>query len=99
MAKTKNYSQSEKKRALKLYHKARDDGETAADAAEIAGLPYITLRLWERAEEQGPSKGARPIGRPRKSAGKFRLLDASGKVVAETDSAADMLKIVKKLEN
>lgn len=97
--KTKNYSESEKKRALKLYHKARDNGDTCADAAEAAGLPYITLRLWEKREESGPSKGARPIGRPRKTAsGKFKLFGPDGKVVAEADSAADLLKIIKTLE-
>lgn len=61
----KRYTERQKEKALEKYHEARNEGQSSADAAQAAGVPYITLRTWERAGEVEEGKRKRPRGRPK----------------------------------
>jgi hypothetical protein len=77
------YTEKQKAKALEKYHAARDEGMPSAEAAAAAGVPYITLRTWERAGEADSGKGKRPRGRPKSDL--FKLVFPDGSVWAHED--------------
>lgn len=89
----KRYTDKQKEKALEQYHAARNEGKSSADAAEKAGVPYITLRTWERAGEV--EEGKRKRGRPKSN--KFKIVFPDGTVWASEDPKALMAEFRKTL--
>jgi len=46
------YTPAQRYHKLQEYHAYRRQGLTAYDAAEKVGVPYITLRTWEKKEKK-----------------------------------------------
>jgi len=52
--KVKRYEDVEKVKLLNDYQELRDGGKNAIDAAKEVGVPYITLRTWQKVKEVRP---------------------------------------------
>ena len=64
--KAKRYDEAEKVKLLNDYQELRNKGKNADVAAKEIGVPYITLRTWQKAKEVKPKGKKR--GRPAKAA-------------------------------
>ena len=54
--KSNRYDEAERLKLLGNYQKLRDEGAKADNAASAVGVPYITLRTWQKNIEQGAGK-------------------------------------------
>jgi hypothetical protein len=57
--KSKRYSDKQKSKLLDKYTKLRNDGKTAMVAAKDLGVPYITLRTWQKQGETAAVRAAK----------------------------------------
>ncbi len=55
----KQYTPAQRRKLLQQYHDHRKDGKTAAQAAELVNVAYMTLHTWEKAPEKRSNKGAK----------------------------------------
>lgn len=65
--KAKRYDEAEKVKLLNAYQELRNQGKNADVAAKEIGVPYITLRYWQKAKEVKP-KAKKMSRKPRKAA-------------------------------
>jgi len=56
----KRYDEAVKVQLLNAYHELRTGGKNAAVAAKEVGVPYITLRTWQKAREVKPTASKKP---------------------------------------
>jgi len=96
--KRSRYTPEKKKELLKKYHALCKSGKTTAEAAKEIGVPYITLRTWER-------KTGKKRGRAGTKAKSASVSQKSGKLILETPkgyrieglSPSDLVKILKEV--
>jgi len=84
------YTPDKKKELLKKYNSLTKSGKTTSEAAKEIGVPYITLRTWERKKGvKKPTKTAgkkrgRPKGKARTQAKFATVTTKKRKLVLET---------------
>jgi len=105
------YTPDKKKELLKKYHSLTKSGKTTSDAAKEVGVPYITLRSWEKkkggkkpAKTAGKKRG-RPKGKARTQAKAATVSTKKGQLVLETPkgfrieglSPKDLVKVLREV--
>ena len=87
--KAKRYGEAEKVKLLNEYQELRNKGKNADVAAKEIGVPYITLRTWQKAKEVKPKGKKR--GRPAKSPARGAKAKKRAKTKRAPSSAAVVL--------
>jgi hypothetical protein len=90
--KAKRYDDAEKTKFLNEYQELRNKGKNADAAAKEVGVPYITLRTWQKAKEVKPK--AKKRGRPAKVAVRGAKPKKKTKITRRAPSSAAVVLVL-----
>lgn len=91
--KGKRYTEAEKKELLKKYYTLRQEGVTTSEASKEVGVPYITLRSWDKKDLPGLKRLKKNSTKPKYDAKKVKQDKKAKYGVSITISTEDGIHI------